>query len=88
MELQDKLNACGEWHVHACEHTCLQITFSPSPGGASPLKMSRRCPADRAGGSNAALPRDEDRDSFAAIVSSCGQRGEAEDLLANIIGAA
>lgn len=45
-------------------------------------------PADRAGASNAALPRDEDRESFAAIAAACAGRADAEDLLAEIINAA
>ena len=40
--------------------------------------------ADRAGGSNAALPRDEDRDSFGAIAGSCTSRADADDLVAEI----
>jgi hypothetical protein len=42
---------------------------------------------DRTGASNAALPRDEDREAFAAIATSCGTRAEAEDLLAEILNA-
>lgn len=103
MELQDKLNACGEHsYMHAPPHSApaRQPAYCKSSLLIAPLMcvtmfglphaLGRMmpCPADRAGGTNAALPRDEDRDSFAAIVASCGQRGEAEDLLANIIGAA
>jgi hypothetical protein len=33
------------------------------------------------------MPRDEDRDSFAAIVESCAGRGEAEELVGNIVSA-
>lgn len=45
------------------------------------------CSADSKGASNAALPRDEDLEAFAAISASCGTRAEAEDLLAEIVNA-
>lgn len=60
---------------------CIPAPFCPP---ACPACL----PADRAGGSNASLPRDEDRESFAAIAGSCSRRGEAEELVANILGSA
>lgn len=55
------------------------------PRASCPPCLTRCLPADRAGGGNAALAGDEDRDSFAAIVSACSSRGEAEELVANIV---
>ena len=61
-------------------HRNLQNLHRPHPP-AHPLT------ADRKGASNAALPRDEDREAFAAISASCSTRAEAEDLLAEIVNA-
>lgn len=44
--------------------------------------------ADRAGAANQSLAPDEERDSFAAIVASCGSRRDAEDLVAELVNAA
>lgn len=100
MELQDKLNACGEpmrccaglpfrrMRARACRAARRRAWYVVGRGTwhpPRPLPCTLPPLADRAGASNASLPRDEDRESFAAIAASCGSRGDAEDLVADIV---
>ncbi len=65
----------------------LHITPPPATTLHGATSTSHPPTADRKGASNAALPRDEDREAFAAISASCSTRAEAEDLLAEIVNA-
>jgi hypothetical protein len=54
--------------------------------GLDPGTLADRLGAcDRAGSANAALPAEEDVESFAAIVGSCGEKKEIDELLANLV---
>jgi hypothetical protein len=54
--------------------------------GLDPGTLAERLAAcDRAENSNAALPAEEDVESFAAIVGSCEEKKEIDELLANLV---
>lgn len=70
------------------QRTGIHAPDLPSPTVPQTVpRLSNPDAADRQGASNVALPRDEDREAFAAIAASCGNRSEAEDLLAEIVNA-
>ncbi|PSC69692.1 Transducin WD40 repeat-like superfamily [Micractinium conductrix] len=78
--------AAGNYGYAADHLTWLVIQATSGVGGLNAKGLQNKLNAcDRAGGGNAALAGDEDRDSFAAIVSACSSRGEAEELVANIV---
>lgn len=54
--------------------------------GLDPGTLAERLAAcDRAGSTNTALPDEEDVESFAAIVGSCEEKNEIDELLANLL---